>query len=297
MTATKKSDRHLLWNQIGHKLACPVCQLEPMLLEANTLTCPNHHCFDLAKQGYLNLLGAKPPANADTLEMVEARQRLLETGHYQPIANLLAGKIAEHCPKAELIVETGAGTGYYLSRVISSLTTGGTNPALLGIGTDISPIACRRIAKSHPKIAAIVADTWARLPLKTGSASAVICVFAPRNPAEFGRILSPGGKVFTVTPAENHLKSLRESLDLIAIESGKDARLQSTFSDWHHLETAKLEYQIGLDRTQTSDIVQMGPNAFHQVDQQKIDQLFALPQTGQVETQVSVQLDVFTPGD
>ncbi len=59
-------------------LRCPVCQ-SSLSYEAGSLRCPAGHSFDVAKQGYVNLLG-KPPKNADTPDMVAARERFLAGG-------------------------------------------------------------------------------------------------------------------------------------------------------------------------------------------------------------------------
>ena len=38
-------------------LICPVCKNE-LFFENKTAKCENNHCFDLAKEGYVNLLSA-----------------------------------------------------------------------------------------------------------------------------------------------------------------------------------------------------------------------------------------------
>ena len=71
-------------------LACPVCGL-PLGRHDRTLRCASGHSHDLARQGYVNLLHGAAPANADTTEMVAARQRFLDTGAYQPIRDAVVG--------------------------------------------------------------------------------------------------------------------------------------------------------------------------------------------------------------
>ena len=36
-------------------LACPKCH-EPLEIEGKTCKCINNHCYDIARQGYMNLL-------------------------------------------------------------------------------------------------------------------------------------------------------------------------------------------------------------------------------------------------
>ena len=37
------------------KLICPICGME-LNKDQRSYTCPNHHSFDMARQGYVNLL-------------------------------------------------------------------------------------------------------------------------------------------------------------------------------------------------------------------------------------------------
>lgn len=228
-------------------LACPVCH-GPFALDGRTLRCADGHCFDLAKQGYVNLLGRAAPRNADTPEMLEARSRFLATGAYGPIADA----VAEICRDARTVLEVGAGTGHYLAQALPA--------GARGIATDVSAAACKRAAKAHPDIAAVVADTWERLPIADGSVDVVLCVFAPRNFDEFRRVLAPGGRVVVVVPNPAHLEELRRAHGLLDIDACKADEVAG------QLETpAKIwvSYEVDLDAATATDLVAMGPNAFH----------------------------------
>ncbi len=219
-----------------------------------TLTCRMRHSFDIARQGYVNLLGHAAPANADTVEMLAARDRFLSGGHYQPITDVVAAAV----PHARRLVEVGAGTGHHLAGVLDQL------PAAHGLAADVSVPACRRAAKAHPRMASVVADTWAGLPVADGQVDAVLCIFAPRNPAEFARVLSPNGVLVVVLPLPDHLQELRRAHDLIDVGDEKVARL--TTSTQGHLERTdytEIAYDLDLTQHQATDLVAMGPNAFH----------------------------------
>lgn len=228
-------------------LACPVCH-GPFALDGRTLRCEAGHCFDLAKQGYVNLLGRAAPRNADTPEMLEARGRFLATGAYGPIADA----VAEVCRDARTVLEVGAGTGYYLAHALPE--------GARGIATDVSPAACKRAAKAHPDVAAVVADTWERLPVADHSVDVVLCVFAPRNFDEFRRVLVPGGRVVVVVPNPEHLGELRKDHGLLDIDAWKAdevaAELETPARIW-------VTYEVDLDAAAATDLVAMGPNAFH----------------------------------
>ncbi|MEL4504052.1 putative RNA methyltransferase [Luteococcus sp. H138] len=237
-------------------LACPRCR-QPLTRDGGSLTCRQGHRYDIAKQGHVNLLGRAAPANADTAEMVAARARFLGAGHYRPIVDALVNRVRS----ARRVVEAGAGTGHYLAGVLDA------RPDAVGLATDISGFACRRAAKAHDRMGAVVADTWAGLPVRCGVADVLLCCFAPRNPAEFARITAPGGLLLVVTPNEGHLAQARESLGLLGIQDDKLAKLNRSLSGaFEPVWSQRIRWTMQLDADALTDLVQMGPNAFHEHD-------------------------------
>ncbi|MET7332733.1 putative RNA methyltransferase [Nonomuraea sp. NPDC005650] len=81
-------------------LACPVCRAV-LRLDVGVLRCAQGHTFDVAKQGYVSLLvGNKPPGTADSPEMVAARARFLDAGHYSPLHDAVAETVRKYvCDK------------------------------------------------------------------------------------------------------------------------------------------------------------------------------------------------------
>ena len=73
---------------------------------------------------------------------------------------------------------------------------------------DISARALRRAARAHPAIGAVGWDTWRPFPVRDAVMSLVLDVFAPRNAAEFRRVLRDDGALIVVTPAPGHLAEL-----------------------------------------------------------------------------------------
>lgn len=258
-------------------LRCPQCS-GVLTLEGGTVGCLSGHRFDMARQGQLNLLRGPAGANADTAAMVADRVAFLRTGHYAPIAELVA--TAAHGP---VVVEAGAGTAYYLDAILSRLASGTTSP-VRGIATDISVYACRRAAKL-PRIGAVVADTWAGLPIRDGVADTVLSVFAPRNFAEFARICAPDGRVLVVTPLPEHLAEVRRTHRLMTVEEGKHHRLLADAQEWFvHDGHADLRYAIDLQPADLRHLIGMGPNAFH---------TRAAGTDEPLRTTITVRLDVF----
>ncbi len=233
-------------------LACPVCG-DPLSRDERVLTCRRRHSFDIARQGYVNLLQGPAPANADTAAMIAARERFLSSGAYQPIADAVLAACAGH----DRIAEVGAGPGYYLGQVVAS------HQPSAHLALDISVPAARRAARSG--LATVVADTWAGLPITGDALSAVLCVFAPRNPAEFARTLTPGGQTIVVTPGPEHLGALRHRLGLLDVPADKLDRLDHGMAQagLGLADRTEVDYQIVLDPPLAADLVAMGPNAFH----------------------------------
>lgn len=235
-------------------LACPVCRGE-LSRDDGQLRCPDGHAFDIARQGYANLSGGAQPANADTAAMLDARDRVHDAGVFDPVmevvANLAQGR--------HRILEAGAGTGSYLRASL------GEDPTAIGVALDISKFAARRCAKADERIAAVVADVWRPLPIADHCLDAVLAVFAPRNLPEFARMLRFDGRYIAVTPRPPHLAGLRDSYGLLDIPAAKSEQLTAAASEFFDLvDTRVVKYRKSVDESLATDLIAMGPNAFHQ---------------------------------
>jgi 23S rRNA (guanine745-N1)-methyltransferase len=242
-------------------LACPHCA-RSLSLDSGTARCPTGHAFDVARQGYLNLLTRPAPNAGDTAAMVAARTDFLASGNYEPICRALIGA----CSGEGLVVEVGAGTAYYLAGVVAA-------GQRRGLALDVSAYAARRAAKAHERIGAVVCDAWQLLPVRDGVASVVLDVFAPRNAAEIARILAPGGVLLVVTPNAGHLRELVGVLGLVRVDEDKDRRLAGTLGDlFTRTGSEPLEWTMTLDRRTARQLVAMGPSAWH-TDPSGVDEL------------------------
>lgn len=66
---------------------CPLCH-QPLTQINNSVICPQRHQFDVAKEGYINLLPVQHKRSrdpGDSAEMMQARRAFLDAGHYQPL--------------------------------------------------------------------------------------------------------------------------------------------------------------------------------------------------------------------
>lgn len=243
-------------------LACPHCA-SPLVQVAGVLRCQNGHTHDVARAGYVSLLaGGSTATSADTASMVAAREAFLDAGHYRPIADALAAITAPALAgSAPVVIDVGAGTGYYLDRLLEG------HPTATGIALDLSKHAVRRAVHRDPRIGGVVADAWTRLPVRSRVASLVTCVFSPRNPAEFARVLMPGGMLAVVSPAPDHLAAAIEALGLIGVESGKEERLtRSMAPHFTEADSAPVEFAMDLGTEELALLGRMGPSARHITD-------------------------------
>ncbi|MDR1710853.1 MAG: methyltransferase domain-containing protein [Propionibacteriaceae bacterium] len=241
-------------------LACPVC-LRPgiatkaLFIGDKTATCANGHCFDIARQGFLNLLGSAQPRNADNAGMVAARGRVHQAGVFAPVAQALRQPTSDLCLSVDNpALEVGAGTAYYLREVVDPY-------GAAGIALDVSTAAARAAAQASPLIASVVADVWQALPICDQSVGLILCVFAPRNLAEFARALHPEGRLIVVTPNSGHLAALRSRDELLDIAEHKEKQLES--GPFRITDSQTVRYPVALDAELASDVIAMGPNAFH----------------------------------
>ncbi|GAA0317452.1 methyltransferase domain-containing protein [Actinoallomurus spadix] len=239
-------------------LQCPLCAGD-LAVAGTTLRCSAGHAFDIARQGYANLLtGRANLGTADTLEMVAARADFLGGGHFAPLSELIAERAAALDQGEGCVLDAGAGTGHYLAAVLDRL------PGRPGVALDISKHALRRAARAHSRIGALAWDVWRPLPVRTGAVSVLIDVFAPRSGAEFHRVLRPGGALIVVTPAAHHLGELVGRLGLISVDERKADRVAESVGERFALAGAwSLEVPLSLTRSEVLSLVGMGPSARH----------------------------------
>jgi 23S rRNA (guanine745-N1)-methyltransferase len=287
-------------------LRCPNCE-SCLTRDGSALRCQAGHSFDIARQGYVSLLPAGAAGRrGDTAAMVRARQQFLGGGHFRPIAEALAtvaeaqiaghGRAAAPGPCAEspsqrrqarqeraCAADIGAGTGYYLATVLDRL------PGLAGLALDLSKPALRTAARAHPRIGAVGADAWRRLPVADSAAALVLDVFAPRDGAELARILRPDGRLLVVTPRPDHLTELTGPLGLLRVDERKDERLAGALGPYFTV-TAYREVRapMALDHRSVAALAGMGPSAWHADPDETARRIAALPEPVTVTLAVAV---------
>lgn len=250
------------------------------------------HSYDVAKQGYVTLAaGSGLKHHGDTPQMIADRERFLSSGFFAPFVEAVSCAVLAAIDDAQVpddaepvVCEVGAGTGYYLAHCLDTVL------GARGVGLDASVAAAKHLARCHPRAGAVVADAWSRLPLRDESLDAVTAVFAPRNPAEFARVLKPQGQAVLLIADPGHLNELREPLGILDVEKGKVDRLLEQSSG--HLELAaepqKVSFPMKLDQESIAAQIGMSPSARHIDPTELTHRVETLPATMSVTARATI---------
>lgn len=197
--------------------ACPVCD-EALARVGSTYRCGRGHAYDIAREGYVNLLSpahrhARDPGYSR--EMIAARRDFFASGHYQPLADDVARLVLHHLPDgtAPVVLDAGCGEGYYLRRLAAVADTA----APVRAGFDLSRHGIRIAARQDPAGAYAVAAIH-HPPVRSGSVDLLLSHFSPVGPVAFARMVRPGGVVLVGGPGPRHLSALKSLVYTDAIE-------------------------------------------------------------------------------
>ena len=225
---------------------CPVCKSEISLFE-RTYKCQNNHCFDLSKDGYVNLLMSQQSSlkrHGDDKLMVKARRDFLEKGFYNDLRQALCETLKDALPDDSTIVDVGCGEGYYTSEISK------VNDFKI-FGIDISKDALKYAAKSLKNAQFAVASAFS-LPFSDKSVDCVLNVFAPSAYEEFSRVLKDGGLLIKAVPLEDHLWELKCALYKEPYKNKPEIRNDEIFK---LVSVKEIKYKIKL--TENEDILNL----------------------------------------
>jgi 23S rRNA (guanine745-N1)-methyltransferase len=248
----------------GHGLLrCPICRLD-LKAAAGTLACRNRHSFDLAREGYVNLLAPgrrRPAEGGDRLDQLKHRAAFLEAGHFDFIAATIRSRLqsiaALPTDRSWGVLDAGSGTGHQLARIAADLGT-----PVIGLGLDIAAAAARRAARRWPGLAFAVVDLWADWPVHDAVLDLVISIFAPKNFAETARVLRPGGWLAVVYPGPDHLVELNNTFARMRQHEGKGRRYVDAARRYIGPPTiSRLIRHTVLELESIRNALLMGPNA------------------------------------
>lgn len=253
---------------------CPVCGG----LQSDgdkTLRCENNHCFDKAKQGYVNLLqsqkSSKKRHGDDTL-MVKARTQFLEQGYYFCLLEGIVEAIKPFVKPQLTLADLGCGECWYTKGIYDYLTGEGSAVEICGI--DISKQALISASKRCPDFHLAVAST-SDLPLADNSCDIVVSVFAPCSENEIRRVLKSDGVWIKAMPLERHLMGLKSVIYEKPYENTVNRNVPEGFELNNYRE---IRANITVTGEDTENLFKMTPYYYKtsEEDQKKIKEMQSL---------------------
>lgn len=235
------------------KLCCPICNQQLNQADRQYL-CPNRHSFDIARQGYVNLLTVQQKHSlnpGDTREQVLSRREFLEAGFYAPIAQVLV-ETAKELGLSGQILDVGCGEGYYSARLADALDASLT-------GLDISKEAVRCAAAKY-KGHQWVCGTASHLPVKDGSVGTLTSLFALTLPEEFHRVLAADGLYFQVLAAQDHLLGLKSVIYPELKLKEKDSIPE--LPGFQRIKTVPIRFTFTVEGEQVQNLLSMTPHVY-----------------------------------
>ena len=235
------------------ELICPICGNELQQCD-RSYVCENRHSFDVARQGYVNLLTVQQKHSltpGDTREQVLSRRSFLEAGFYAPIAQTLTETAKKYGVSGE-ILDIGCGEGWYSAQLADAL---GANLT----GLDISKEAVRCAAAKY-KQALWLCATAAHIPVPDARADLVTSLFALTLPEEFRRVLKQGGLYFQVLAAQDHLLGLKGIIYDQLIFRDKDSVPE--LPGFTRLESIPIQFSFTVEGEQIRNLFSMTPHVF-----------------------------------
>ena len=235
------------------ELLCPLCG-KPLMLQEKTYICVNRHSFDVARQGYVNLLAVQQKHSAhpgDTREQVLARRRFLDAGFYAPLAQAICDLAREYGCTGP-VLDAGCGEGYYSAQLATAL-----NAPLIGL--DISKEAVRCAAGRH-KSALWLCASAAHMPVPTGSVSTLTSLFSITAAEEFRRVLRPDGTLIQVLAGEDHLLGLKSIIYPQLLH--KEKHSQPELPGFTLVRSQPVRFTFTVTGEQVQDLLAMTPHVY-----------------------------------
>ena len=225
------------------ELYCPKCQ-EILVKNGSSYICKNRHTYDIAREGYLNL-NIHGKNSGDDEDLVNARRRFLEKGHYAFLKEEVCRILKEE--DITSLCDFACGEGYYTKDF----------PARDKTGIDLSKKTLK-LASKRDKDTFYLLTSIFHTPFKEGSFDCVTTLFAPLASNEAHRILKEGGLLLYVHPGERHLYELKKALYEDVYENKTDKYHPEGFSPEKNV---RIEKTVRMVKEDIRDLFAMTPYA------------------------------------
>lgn len=269
-------------------LRCPICK-DSLQRKEKMYSCKNKHCFDVAKEGYVNLLlpNQKHSKNpGDSKEMLVSRKDFLNKGYYNKLSDEVNAAVFnsyEGNTGILSIIDIGCGEGYYLSNFISDVNEK-EDLQVEAYGMDIAKDAIRLAAKRTKDVNWLVGNII-NLPFADKSLDVILCMFSIANFEECKRILKDDGKLIFVTAGDNHLKQLKEIVYQEITQSKESSLDKQKVKFFKKSELLKVSYDVLLKEVEDiKNLLKMTPH-YWKIKEEKREELYEY-------SQLNVTIDV-----
>lgn len=181
-------------------IVCPKCK-QILRQKDHTFYCENNHSYDIAKQGYVNLMLGNQKKSGDNALMIQARHAFLNKGYYACLKDALIELLQPF--SVDFLVDIACGEGYYtkcFSQVVNHC-----------VGIDLSKEALK-IASKHDKKTLYTLASIFDCPIKDEQCDAITHLFAPTPLTEIERCLKKEGIYIRVVANVHHLEEMKAVL-------------------------------------------------------------------------------------
>lgn len=240
---------------------CPICSNPVEVVNLRSLICSNHHCFDISKQGYVNLL-SNPLKTKYDKKLFESRKMISQSGFFDPLIAQICGNMLEELePTSKLIkiLDAGCGEGSHLSDIQQRIIEQ-SQCNLLGIGIDISKEGINIASRGPSKAIWCVADL-AKCPFTDKQFNFIMNILSPSNYSEFHRMLADDGMVIKVIPESKYLQELRgifyKQTDR-SVYSNKNT-LELFNRNFDLVDVQRVQYGVTMENKYIEQLVHMTP--------------------------------------
>ncbi|AQS09113.1 23S rRNA (guanine(745)-N(1))-methyltransferase [Clostridium saccharobutylicum] len=257
-------------------LLCPVCKEKLIKDVSNKIyKCINNHTYDIAKEGYVNLLisNQKRSKNpGDSKDMVLARIDFLSRGYYKPLCDKINEIIYEHLKDYDNgkynILDLGCGEGYYLTSLKDYIDNKDVQANYYGM--DVSKDAVKYAGKANKDCTWFVGNNF-HIPAGDKSIDCILSVFSPIDIDECNRVLKDNGIFVRVLPRTDHLIQLR---NIIYSEVHlNDKVYKASVDENEYIKESNVTFDIMLNKEEIVSLLKMTPHYWKttQENKEKLD--------------------------
>lgn len=235
---------------------CPVCKSK-LNIQGKSYLCENNHSFDIAKQGYVNLLPVNKKHSdnpGDSKDMVLSRRAFLENGYYDCFTDKLCEIVKSIFADSQkiTIADCGCGEGYYDGKLEN------LNCDFNLYGFDISKEAVRYASGKYKNYKYAVGSCF-NMPLRNDSFDLALNIFAPMVESEMARILKKGGYMIYAVPGKRHLMGLKE---LLYENTYENEEKHTEYEGFEFVDRVTVEKEITVDGEMGVNLFKMTPYYF-----------------------------------